>query len=134
MVSALTLEVHSPQVQDWLGRQGLQRCVVSTWVVAELSSALSIKLRTRQITLNDRAAALTALHQLLDESMTIVPVHDAAFRLATHFADRHELGIRSGEALHLAICAEAGFTLCTLDRRLAQAGPALGVSVALIGS
>jgi len=34
---------------------------------------------------------------------------------------------RAADALHLAICADHGATLCTLDRRLSEAGPALGV-------
>jgi uncharacterized protein len=31
------------------------------------------------------------------------------------------------DPLHLAICADRGATLCTLDRRLRAAGPVLGV-------
>lgn len=37
-----------------------------------------------------------------------------------------------GEALHLAIASEQGATLCTLDKRLARAGKALGVDARLI--
>ena len=40
--------------------------------------------------------------------------------------------MRAGDALHLAICADHGATLCTLDRRLAEAGPALGVKATLL--
>jgi len=39
---------------------------------------------------------------------------------------------RAGDALHLAICADHGATLCTLDRRLGEAGPALGVKTTLL--
>jgi len=38
-----------------------------------------------------------------------------------------EAAYRAADALHLAICADHGATLCTLDRRLGEAGPALGV-------
>ena len=41
-------------------------------------------------------------------------------------------GLRAGDALHLAICADHGATLCTLDRRLSEAGPALGVRTMLL--
>jgi predicted nucleic acid-binding protein len=37
--------------------------------------------------------------------------------------------LRAGEALHLAICANHGASLCTLDRRLAEAAPRVGVPV-----
>ena len=40
---------------------------------------------------------------------------------------RHAIGLRAGDALHLAICADHGATLCTLDRRLGDAGPLVGV-------
>jgi predicted nucleic acid-binding protein len=38
------------------------------------------------------------------------------------------LGLRAGDALHLAVCAEHGATLCTLDQRLAEAAPSVGVA------
>ena len=49
-------------------------------------------------------------------------------RTAARFADQHALGLRAADALHLAVCADLGATLCTLDRRLHEAGPPLGVS------
>jgi uncharacterized protein len=47
-------------------------------------------------------------------------------------ADQHALGLRAGDALHLAICTDHGATLCTLDRRLANAGSTLGVKAMLL--
>ena len=55
--------------------------------------------------------------------MTILLVSGLQFRTAARFADQHMLGLRAGDALHLAICADHGATLCTLDRRLSEAGP-----------
>jgi predicted nucleic acid-binding protein len=54
------------------------------------------------------------------------------FRTAARFADQHALGLRAGDALHLAICADHGATLCTRGRRLSEAGPALGVKTMLL--
>jgi len=42
------------------------------------------------------------------------------------------LALRAGDALHLAICADHGATLCTLDRRLSEAGSTLGVKTMLL--
>ncbi|HWX27774.1 MAG TPA: hypothetical protein VNZ53_10105 [Steroidobacteraceae bacterium] len=42
------------------------------------------------------------------------------------------LGLRAGDALHLAVCADHGATLCTLDHRLSDAGSALGVNAMLL--
>jgi uncharacterized protein len=51
------------------------------------------------------------------------------FRVAARLADQSELNLRAGDALHLAICANHGASLCTLDRRLAEAAPRVGVPV-----
>jgi uncharacterized protein len=40
--------------------------------------------------------------------------------------------LRAGDTLHFAICADHGATLCTLDRRLSDAGSALGVKTMLL--
>ena len=101
-------------------------------MAAEFSSALSIKLRTGQIKAEHRADALAAFTRLKADSLTILPVTRLEFRTAAQFADQHTLGLRAGDALHLAICADHGATLCTLDRRLGEAGPAPGVKTLLL--
>ena len=40
--------------------------------------------------------------------------------------------VATWNALHLAIAVDQGATLCTLDRRLAEAGQALGLKVELL--
>jgi uncharacterized protein len=70
--------------------------------------------------------------RLMADSFTMLPVSGPQFRTAARFADQTVLGLRAGNALHLAICADHGATLCTLDRRLSAAGPALGVKTTLL--
>jgi uncharacterized protein len=79
-----------------------------------------------------RAEALAAFTGLATDSFTVVPVSRLQFRTAARFADQHALGLRAGDALHLAICADHGATLCTLDRRLNDAASALGVKALLL--
>ena len=55
------------------------------------------------------------------------PVERADFRAAARLADRSDLSLRAGDALHLAICLNRGATICTLDRRLGDAAPHVGV-------
>jgi hypothetical protein len=47
------------------------------------------------------------------ESLIILLVSSLQFRTAARFADQYMLGLRVGDALHLAICADHGATLCT---------------------
>lgn len=130
LVAASTREVKTARVQAWLDEQRRNQLIISDWVITEFSSALSIKLRTGQIGAMHRADALSAFARLAAESLTILPVSSLQFRAAARFADQHVLGSR--DALHLAICADHGATLCTLDHRFSEACPALGVKTTLL--
>jgi hypothetical protein len=66
------------------------------------------------------------------ESLAVLSISGLHFRTAARFADQHASGLRAGDALHLAICADHGATLNTLDRRLSEAGLVLGVTTALL--
>ena len=71
-------------------------------------------------------------NKLIAESFTVLSVTGAQFRAAARFADQYALGLRAGDALHLAIASEQGATVHTLDQRLADAGPALGIPARLL--
>ena len=132
LVAALTREADTDRMQAWLDEQEPDNLAISDWVVTEFSSALSIKLRTGQIEAAHRADALAMFQRLMADSFTMLPVSGPQFRTAARFADQTALGLRAGDALHLVICADHGATLCTLDRRLSTAGPALGVKTTLL--
>jgi predicted nucleic acid-binding protein len=132
LVAALTNEVATRRVLAWMAAQEAADLAISDWVTAEFSSALSLKLRTGQIETAHRAVALSAFAQLSAESFDVLPLTRQQFRTAARFADQHRVGLRAGDALHLAICAEHGATMCTLDRRLGGAATTLGVQVLLV--
>jgi uncharacterized protein len=129
IVSALTNEADTDLSQVWLARQEASELTISDWTMTEFASALSIKLRTDALGAEDRAAALSAFTRLCAESFATLAVERDDFRAAARFADQSELNLRAGDALHLAICANHGALLCTLDRRLAAVAPRVGVPV-----
>jgi predicted nucleic acid-binding protein len=132
LVAAFTNEAATERVQDWLGAQPVESLTISDWVTTEFSAALSIKLRNRELDVSHRADALALFARLSADSFTILPVARAQFLTAARFADQHAIGLRAGDALHLAICADRGATIYTLDRRLAEAAPLVGVQAVLL--
>ena len=80
-----------------------------------------------------RASVLATFNKLVAESLNVLPVTAGHFKSASQFVDHHTLGLRAGDALHLAVAAAAhGSLVCTLDRRLAGTGPVLGVPTQIL--
>jgi predicted nucleic acid-binding protein len=101
LVSALTEEIRTADVQAWMARQNAADLAISPWVVTEFSAALSLKIRSGQLGLEHRAAALSAFSRITAESFHVLAVADRHYRVAARFADQAPLGGRAGDALHL---------------------------------
>ncbi|KPH81538.1 type II toxin-antitoxin system VapC family toxin [Bosea vaviloviae] len=134
VVTALVTEPGSEAVLEWLSAHNSDRFVVSDWVVAEFSAALSIKLRTNQIDVVAQGTALAKLGDLIGGEFECVDVTREQFRLAATFANRASTRLRAGDALHLAIASSQAIKLCTRDVRQAEAGAGLGVLTEFVPS
>ena len=131
LVAALTNESRTREMQHWLADQDPEELTISDWVITEFSGALSIKVRSGQLPPADRAEALAVFNGLVESSFYVLPLSRLAFHTAARFADQHATGIRSGDALHLAVATNHGARIQTLDRGLAQAAVILGVSATI---
>ncbi len=132
LVAAFTPEAATDRALDFLSRSREQRLVISEWVNTEFAAALSGKIRTNAIDEAYRVKALALFEKLTMEGMEFVPVTTAHFREAARLASGHKIGLRAGDALHLAIARSQNANLCTLDKQLAAAGDALGIPTRLI--
>ena len=132
LVTALTNEADTSRIQLWLSEQRAGSLAVTGWVATEFSSALSIKVRTGHLDAGHRARILSAFARLNAASFVTFEIISHDFDIAARFVDKHETGLRAGDALHLAVASRHGATVCTLDRRLADAAVELGVDARLL--
>ena len=132
VVSLLAAEPNSKRLAAWLRDNEAAGLAISPWVDTEVASALSQKVRMGQLSSEQRAAAGIEWQRLRTGSLVLLPIGDDAFETAASFAARHDLNLRAGDALHLAVAAAHGCTLVVLDRKLAKAAAKLGVPVAAI--
>jgi len=130
LIAALCNEPRTAEISAWLASR--DSLLISSWNVTEFASALSLKMRSGTIVESDREVARRGFDLLIRETFMQVSVVAEDFERAARFADMHALRLRGGDALHLAVAARAEATLCTLDKRQAEAGKALNVPTLLL--
>lgn len=132
LVPMFIREPKSNAVLAWLEASG-ERLVVSEWGMTEFASAAAIKVRTGEIAAEIAKQARTRFLEFAQEHCAIVVPQRAEFRRAADLAGEHDLKLRAGDALHLAI-AEAGNVtgiLC-LDETMLDGAKSIGLSVVTV--
>jgi len=119
IVALLAVEPKTQEVTAWFaGLRDTPTC--ADWLLTEFHSAISIKLRTGQITEANAKRVRKEFELLADGGLRIVPISRAAFRQAAKMAQQHTHGLRAGDSLHLAVAMELDAThMATLDGTLA---------------
>jgi uncharacterized protein len=75
LVTALTSESATPRIQDWLEAQEPSSLHISLWVETEFSSALSMKIRKGELTLDMRAVSLSDFEDMKTHSLTLTDLY-----------------------------------------------------------
>lgn len=119
IVALLTVEPRTQDMVAWYAGLG-ETPTCSDWLLTEFSSALSIKLRTGQISEANAKWVRKEFELLTEGGLRIVPVSRSAFWRAAEMVSLHDHGLRVGDSLHLAVALELGAShMATLDRTLA---------------
>jgi len=128
ILPALVADGGSAAIDTFMTRHA-DPILVSDLAAAEVASGISRLRRTGAIASADAADCLGDFDAWRAASTDNIDVVAADARLAAVFVRRFELALRAPGALHAAICRRTGCSLVTLDRRLARAATALGVTV-----
>jgi uncharacterized protein len=134
VVSAFSVEPRTDDCQSWLAENTNSDLIISDWVVTEFSSAISLKIRTKDISVEQRAEILMRWRQAVRTHFSAVDIVKSHFETAAMMAENYHLTLRAGDALHIAVAQTVGCSLVTLDKRMANAAIELGVPVEEITS
>jgi predicted nucleic acid-binding protein len=116
-------EPQSERIQRWMERQSGESLSISEWTLAEFASALGLKVRTKMLGPDQARQAQKLFEKLAAQSFHVHVPTRADYLRATTFLGEYGLGLRAGDALHLAVAYnEAANAVYSLDRLFISAG------------
>jgi predicted nucleic acid-binding protein len=131
VVALLTPEECSAVALDWF-EHCRDTLISSHWLIAETHSALGTKQRQHGLSQDAREAAGKQFERLLQGGVELRSLDRGRFRHAAELLQDPGLGLRAGDALHLAVALHSRCShLASFDGRMQQAAAALGLSPAL---
>ncbi|MBI1864960.1 MAG: type II toxin-antitoxin system VapC family toxin [Nitrospirae bacterium] len=125
-------EPASERIESLVRRIPVGDLAVSHWTRVEFAGLLARRVRMKELARAQASRAISAFEDLLAASFHVIPPDVADFDLAVRFLERYDSGLRSGDALHLAIAQNhEARRFYTLDAKLAKAAGALNIPVHL---
>jgi uncharacterized protein len=128
LVSAFTPDDHTNRVLSWLADNEGRPLLVNDWTWVEVASALMLKRRMSHLTQQQYDHVLRNVRrQAL--SFDLLDVNREHFLLARQLSENATLGIRAGDAIHVAVALANDVTLVTTDKTLLAANTSYGLRV-----
>ena len=116
-------EPESAALRAWFDANAGETLTISDWTLTEFASAMGIKVRDKGLKPDQARSACTLMDKLAADSLKVVTPTRSDYSKAAEHLGHHALGLRAGDALHLAVAQNQGADcLYTLDRRLIEAG------------
>jgi predicted nucleic acid-binding protein len=124
-------ESSSDAVEAWVLKVNPGELATSLWTQVELSSLVSRKVRMGELTDAKGDEVRREFDRILGEFFEMLTPTADDFATASRYLEVPKTGLRSGDALHLAVAANQGATrILTLDQGFLAAGKLLKLPVA----
>ena len=121
-------EPKSALIQQFFAKLPRDRLAVSYWSRIEVSSALGRLVRMRELDRHQATAADAQFEAMIGSGFAVLLPAVEEYALATRYLSAYTLGLRAGDALHLAIAANnRAQSIFTLDKGVLSAGAALNL-------
>ena len=131
-VALCTSEPKSDAVDKWHNNSSA-KMISSTWAFTEFSSALSLKVRTNQITEKQSREAWKKFDTLCQNDIELLPIESKTYYSAGILVIDGKSNLRAGDALHLAAAkAFKAKLIITLDKVLEKNASRLKIKTIVI--
>ncbi len=131
-VALCTSEPKSDAVDKWHNNSSA-KMISSTWAFTEFSSALSLKVRTNQITEQQSREAWKKFDTLCQNDIELLPIESKTYYSAGILVIDGKSNLRAGDALHLAAAkAFKAKSIITLDKVLQKNASRLKIKAIVI--
>jgi hypothetical protein len=121
-------EATSDRIERFLSRKHAAPLAISHWTRVEFSSALAREVRMGALRSKAAIKADAEFAEITAESFVVLLPTTDDYDLAREFLGRYKIGLRAGDALHLAIASNNRATaVYSLDKAFLAAGRRLGL-------
>jgi uncharacterized protein len=122
-------EASSERIEDFMNRQQPGEMAVSHWTRVEFAGLVARRVRMKELSNEHATRAMAVFERLLADSILMILPSLSDYDLAAELLNHHNSGLRSGDALHLAIAQNRGADFFTLDAKLIKAARLIGITV-----
>ncbi len=129
LVAMLTVDTMNARADVFM-RTNEPLVVISDFAAAEDTSAVSRRVRTREMSGEDANAIFSSMDEWITRKGGRRRMTSADVTRADALMRRLDLPLRTPDALHIAIAERVGATLATFDVKMAAAARVIGLPVA----
>lgn len=131
VVSVFSKETHSQNALTWLSDNNHLELLTSGWVETEFASAISLKIRTGQLEARDLQSLQSQWQDFRSVKLRDTNMESTDYERAAQMIYMSATGLRSGDALHLAICERLNAKIVTFDKGLQKAADQFNIAATI---